>query len=202
MAFSSSLAGFLGQLATQGCCTAYWANISLEVSHEGMESLKRATASRCLGGQSKKGDIALQGAYAWHHTLKMWIENWLPGEDSHPVFSYKSSTISCSFPKSDTRPPFKLFTSLSSLPKNQRQHASSKCPLSPVPPVSSQPNPIACSSQPWLPAVLKRISPHWSSQSLCSLLCGTAALSAKSPSLTAIHPNTHAPYLLSNHLSY
>lgn len=30
MVFSSSGAGFLGQPATQGCCTAYWANISLE----------------------------------------------------------------------------------------------------------------------------------------------------------------------------
>lgn len=30
--FSSRVAGFLGQPATRGCCTAYWANISLEGS--------------------------------------------------------------------------------------------------------------------------------------------------------------------------
>lgn len=55
-------------------------------------------------------------------------------EDSCPLFSFKSSTVSCSSPKSDTRPPFKLFISVSSHSKKSSQHASSKCPLSPVPP--------------------------------------------------------------------
>lgn len=58
-AFSPSVAGFLGQFATQRSCTASWANISLEVSSEEMESPRKAKAPRCLGGQIKKGGIAL-----------------------------------------------------------------------------------------------------------------------------------------------
>lgn len=101
MVFSSSLAGFLGQPATHGCCTAYWANISLEQSFERMQSLRKATALRCLGGQSKKGGIAL-----YQETGRLCLESQTEyvdgklatGEDSHPLFSCKS-TISCSFPK-------------------------------------------------------------------------------------------------------
>lgn len=59
MAFSPSVAGFLGQPATQGGCTDFCANLSSEGSPEEMESPRETRALRCLGGQSEKGGKAL-----------------------------------------------------------------------------------------------------------------------------------------------
>lgn len=102
--------------------------------------------------------------YAWHYPLKLWVENRLPGEDSCPLFSCKSLTVSCSSPKQDPRPPFKLFLSLSlalsPFSECQPQHASPK-----FLPHFLTTSPTSCSSQPWLPTALKPRFQHRSSQS-------------------------------------
>lgn len=117
--------------------TACWADISLEGLYEGMESHRRAAALRCLGGQSKKGAIVLHqetGSICLESHMEYVDRKLTTREDLHPLFSCKSSAISCSSPKSDTRPPFQLFIFVFSLSKSQCQHEFSKCPLSPVPP--------------------------------------------------------------------
>lgn len=169
MVFSSSVAGFLGQPATQGCYTAYWANISLEGSYEGIGSLRRATALRSLGGQSKKGGVVFQETRSIclaSHTEYM--DGKLAIRETRTLSSHKPSTTSCSSPKSDTRPPSKLFISVSSLSKNQSQHESSKCPLSPVPPDFLTTKLHLLFLTVWLPAALKPIPQLWNSQSSCS----------------------------------
>lgn len=163
--------GFLGQPDTQGCCTAYWANISLEGLHKGMESLRRTTALRCLGKTVQEGKHSFasrQGAFTWHHTLSMWMENWLPGK-THVLSSHLNLLQFRALLQSQTPDLHSNFSSLSlPTPKNQvsMHPLNVHCLLYHL--ISSQPNSISCSSQFWLLAALKPIAQHWSSQSSCS----------------------------------
>lgn len=120
----------------------------------------------------------------------------MPGKDSCLLFLCKSPTVSCSSPKQDPRPPFKLFLSFFPLPKCQPQHASSKFPSSP-----SQPAPPPA---PYSPGLLQHSNPDPNTGALnppALLLYTAAAPSGKGPSPTAVRPQPCAPYLPSNPLS-
>lgn len=105
--------------------------------------------------------------YGWRYPLKLLGRKRATGEDSCPLFSCKSPAVSCSSPKQDPRPPFKLFLSPSSLPRCQPRHASSKFPPSPVPPHFLTTSPTSCFSQLWPPAAPRLRPQHRHSQSPC-----------------------------------